>query len=69
MPTGQRFTLDDAAKAADWNGGHAVDEATGEIVHGAERAEKPSSCDHSHWTWATHGRVCSCGTFIVDFGD
>ena len=26
-------------------------------------------CDHSHWTFKTHGARCSCGKFIVDAGD
>jgi len=26
-------------------------------------------CDHSQWSWDTHGRVCDCGAFMVDFGD
>jgi hypothetical protein len=26
-------------------------------------------CDHSHWSLQNYGRVCSCGTCMVDFGD
>ena len=26
-------------------------------------------CDHSHWSFKTHGRICSCGTTMVDPGD
>lgn len=26
-------------------------------------------CDHAHWSFATHGRICSCGAMMLDFGD
>ena len=27
------------------------------------------TCDHKHWTFEKHGRRCSCGAWMVDFGD
>jgi hypothetical protein len=27
------------------------------------------TCNHSHYNFKTHGRVCTCGTTMVDFGD
>ncbi len=27
------------------------------------------SCDHSQYSFVKHGRVCSCGAMITDFGD
>jgi len=26
-------------------------------------------CDHKHWTFTTNGRYCTCGTYMVDYGD
>lgn len=26
-------------------------------------------CDHRHWSFRTHGRLCSCGLMMADFGD
>lgn len=28
-----------------------------------------TSCDHAHYKFKEHGRYCTCGTIIVDFGD
>lgn len=28
-----------------------------------------SACDHKHWNFREHGRVCTCGKFMADFGD
>ena len=40
MPSGHRFELEDAAKAADFIGGWVVDiEDSDRIVHGLERAQ------------------------------
>lgn len=27
------------------------------------------SCDHKHYSFEKHGRHCTCGTIMVDFGD
>ena len=27
------------------------------------------SCDHSHWSFAKHGRRCTCGALMEDWGD
>lgn len=32
-------------------------------------AARGKPCDHAHWTFATHGRICSCGVHMADFGD
>jgi hypothetical protein len=29
---------------------------------------KPA-CNHMHWTFQQHGRRCTCGVSMVDFGD
>lgn len=42
----------------------AEHEQTASLI-GSEKAP----CDHSQWSFKTHGRICSCGTLMVDFGD
>jgi hypothetical protein len=27
------------------------------------------ACDHKHWTFKEHGRLCTFGTMMRDFGD
>jgi hypothetical protein len=27
------------------------------------------SCDHKHYDFKKHGRYCTCGSIMVDFGD
>jgi len=26
-------------------------------------------CTHTHWNFKQHGRMCTCGTLMLDFGD
>lgn len=35
------------------------------------RAEKmmSSGCDHAHYDFRKHGRICTCGTLMVNPGD
>ena len=40
----------------------------------AKRALKPAlrkneACDHRHYRFELHGRVCTCGAWMVDYGD
>jgi len=27
------------------------------------------TCDHKHYSFEKHGRYCTCGTIMCDFGD
>ena len=37
------------------------------VAEGWTFPSKP--CDHKHWSFKTHGRACSCGVYVMDFGD
>jgi hypothetical protein len=32
-------------------------------------AEIEKKCDHKHYSFAKHGRVCTCGAMMKDWGD
>jgi len=48
------------AKAAIWDDSKKIWKA---------KELQPGVCTHSHWSFDKHGRICTCGTMIVDFGD
>jgi hypothetical protein len=48
----------------------ANDMIRAEEEHKAQSAgSEKTPCDHIHWNFKTHGRICSCGTVMVDPGD
>lgn len=53
--------------------GHGWSEQVRELVHNyVKMNEQPSiypSCDHRHYKFDVHGRRCTCGELMVDFGD
>ena len=35
----------------------------------AGHTTEDTGCNHLHWNFDKHGRYCTCGTCICDFGD
>jgi hypothetical protein len=44
-------------------------EETEKKFRAAGHKPENKDCDHQHWKFDVHGRYCTCGTVMVDFGD
>jgi len=71
------FIRDTAEDAADWDDAEIAPgpfqsevRATCDLLNRLWGAVDPKKlCNHSHYSFDKHGRVCTCGVFMADFGD